>query len=144
MDRVFDRFSAGFGMPSLRRMFDMPAMRPSAGLTMPVPAIDVSEDANCFRLTAELPGMAEKDIEVVLSGDTLTIKGEKRQESEQADNNYHLTERSYGSFQRSFYLPDGVDRENINAAFSKGVLTLTLPKTKPSQAEPKKIDVKVD
>jgi HSP20 family protein len=78
----------------------------------------------------------------VLSGDTLTLKGEKKQESERKEKNYTLSERSYGSFLRSFYLPEGVDREKIDANFSKGVLTVTLPKTPAAAAEPKKIEVK--
>jgi HSP20 family protein len=143
MDRLFDRFSTGFGMPSLRRMFDMaPQFRTETAFSMPAPAIDIVEDGNGYKLTAELPGMEEKDIELVLTGDTLTLKGEKKQESEHKEKNYTLSERSYGSFQRSFYLPEGVDRDKIDASFSKGVLTVALPKTAAAAAEPKKIEVK--
>jgi HSP20 family protein len=143
MDRVFDRFSSGFGMPALRRMFDVsPAFRTDIGFTLPSPAIDIVEDAGGYKLLAELPGMSEKDIEFVVSGDALTLKGEKKQESEHKEKNYTLSERSYGSFQRSFYLPDGIDREKIDASFAKGVLTVTLPKTAAAVAEPKKIEVK--
>jgi HSP20 family protein len=84
--------------------------------------------------------MEEKDIDVSLSGDTLTIKGEKRQEREEKGDNRYLSERSYGAFQRSFSLPENVDREKIAAAFAKGVLTVTLPKS--AKAAPKKIEVK--
>ena len=86
--------------------------------------------------------MTEKDIEVAVSGDMVTLKGEKRQEREDKTENYHISERSYGSFQRSFYIPDGVDRDKIAAEFSKGVLTLTLPKTAEAQKASKKIEVK--
>jgi HSP20 family protein len=72
----------------------------------------------------------------------MTLKGEKRQEKEQNDKNYYLSERSYGSFQRSFYIPDGVDRDRIAADFAKGVLTVTMPKTAKAVAEQKKIEVK--
>ena len=144
MDRLFDRFSSGFGMPSLRRMFDadLPPFRFETALTMPNPAIDVSEDADAYKLTAELPGMAESDIEVALTDDTLTIKGEKKEEKEKTEKNYYLSERSNGSFRRSFALPDGVDRDKIGAEFAKGVLTVTMPKAAEAKAEPKKIEVK--
>jgi HSP20 family protein len=93
-------------------------------------------------VTAELPGMNEKEIEVVLSDGTLTLKGEKRQEKEQNEKNFYLSERSYGSFQRSFTLPSGVDREKIAADFAKGVLTITMPKTAKAKESQKKIEVK--
>jgi HSP20 family protein len=143
MDRLFDRFAGGWGMPSLRRMFEgEPALRYDSTFTMPSPAVDVSEDDAGYRITAELPGMSEKDVEVVTSGDTMTLKGEKRQEKEQQDKNFYLSERSYGSFQRSFHIPDGVDRDRIAADFAKGVLTVTMPKTAKAVAEQKKIEVK--
>jgi HSP20 family protein len=143
MDRLFDRFAGGWGMPSLRRMFEgEPALRYDSTFTMPSPAVDVSEDDAGYRITAELPGMSEKDVEVVTSGDTMTLKGEKRQEKEQQDKHFYLSERSYGSFQRSFHIPDGVDRDRIAADFAKGVLTVTMPKTAKAVAEQKKIEVK--
>ena len=85
--------------------------------------------------------MNEKEIEVVVSGD-LTIKGEKRAEKEQKEKNFYLSERSYGSFRRNFYVPDGVDRDKIAADFSKGVLTVTMPKTAKAVEQKKKIEVK--
>lgn len=143
MDRLFDRFAGGWGMPSLRRMFDAePAFRFESSVTMPSPAVDITEDDSAYKVSAELPGMSEKEIEVVLSGDALTLKGEKRAEKEQKEENFYLSERSYGSFQRSFYVPDGVDRNKIAADFSKGVLTITMPKTAKAVAEQKKIEVK--
>jgi len=143
MDRLFDRFSRGFGFPSLRRMFDPePMLRPTASFTLPTPAIDIVEEPTLYRMTAELPGMSEQEVELVLSGDTITLKGEKKQESEQKDKNYTMSERNYGAFQRSFSLPDGVDRDKIDASFAKGVLTVTLPKTMAASAQSKKIDVK--
>ena len=143
MDRLFDRFAGGWGMPSLRRMFESePALRYESTFTMPSPAMDVSEDDAGYKITAELPGMSEKDVEVVMSGDTVTLKGEKREEKEQKDKNFYLSERSYGSFQRSFYIPDGVDRDKVAADFSKGVLTVTMPKTAKAVEQQKKIEVK--
>jgi HSP20 family protein len=143
MDRLFERFAGGWGMPSLRRMFDVePAFRYESSFNVPSPAVDVSEDDAGYKVTAELPGMSEKEIEVVVSGDMLTLKGEKQQEKEQKEKNFYLSERSYGSFQRSFYVPEGVDRDKIAADFSKGVLTITMPKTAKAVEQQKKIEVK--
>jgi HSP20 family protein len=142
MDRLFDRFGSGFGLPSLRRMLDFepPAWRSS--LSFSAPAIDMSEDEKAYKITAELPGMDAKDIDVSVTGDMLVLKGEKRQEKDEKDKNYHFSERSYGSFQRAFELPVSVDRNKIAADFSKGILTLTLPKTAEAQKPATKIDVK--
>jgi HSP20 family protein len=141
LDRLFDRFGSGFGFPSLRRMFDVePAMRSSFSFS--APAIDMSEDEKAYKISAELPGLDAKDVDVSISGDMLVLKGEKRQEKEEKDKNYHYSERSYGSFQRAFELPASVDRDKIDADFSKGVLTITLPKTAEAQKPTKKIEVK--
>ena len=141
MDRLLDRFGGGFGFPSLRRMFDIePAWRSS--FTFSTPAIDMSEDEKAYKISAELPGIDAKDIDVSVSGDMLVLKGEKRQEKEEKDKNYHFSERSYGSFQRAFELPESVDRNKVAADFSKGVLTVTLPKTAEAQRPAKKIEVK--
>ena len=143
MDRLFDRFSGAFGWPSLRRVFDVePAWRSESSFTFPSPAVDMSEDDKAYKLTAELPGLESKDINVSVSDSMLTIKGEKQQEKEQKDKNYHVSERSYGSFQRAFTLPQGVDADKIAADLAKGVLTITLPKTAEAQKQAKKIEVK--
>lgn len=144
MDRVFDRFAGSFGFPSLRRMFDIePAWRYESSFGFAAaPAVDITEDDKAYKIAAELPGTSEKDIEVSLSDDMLVLKGEKRQEREEKEKNRYLSERSYGAFQRSFALPDGIDRDKIAAEFSKGVLTLTLPKTTDAQKQQKKIEVK--
>jgi HSP20 family protein len=111
-----------------------------AAFTVSSPAVDITEKEDAFVVTAEVPGMAEPDIEVLLSGDTLTIRGEKKQEREEKGNNLYLSERSYGQFQRAFSLPENVDSEKIAASFSNGVLSVTLPKA--VVAPPKKIKVK--
>ena len=133
MDRLFDRFTSGFGLAPF-------AGRIESGFTVASPAIDITEDDAAYRLTAEIPGISEKDIQISLSGDTLTIKGEKRQEREEKEKNDYLSERSYGQFQRAFVLPDCVDAEQIGAAFGNGVLTVTLPKT--AKAAPKTVEMK--
>ena len=139
MDRVFERFT---GVPSLSHVFGVePPGRPTA-FTLPAPAVDITEDDAAYTLTAELPGTNEKDIEVAVSGDRLTIKGEKQQETEETNKNVHVSERSYGLFQRSFSLPSWIDVDGIGAAFAKGVLTVTLPKTAKAVEHQKKIEVK--
>lgn len=134
MNRLLDRFMSGYGMTPL------PSMRFDVPVGVASPAVDIAESDTAFKLSAELPGMTEQDIQVSLSGDRLTITGEKRQEREEKKENYYLTERSYGEFQRSFILPEGIDRDQVTAEFAKGVLTVTVPKS--VQAEPKKIEVK--
>lgn len=141
MDNLFERF--GFGMRPFRNLWNFePLPSPRMSLEMPSPAVDIVEEPAGYRMTAELPGMTDKDIDLVVSGDTVTLKGEKKQETERNDKNYTLSERSYGSFLRSFYLPEGVDRDKISAEFSKGILTVTLPKAPGAVAETKKIEVK--
>jgi HSP20 family protein len=141
MDRLFDRF----GFPSLRRVFDIePAWRSASSFSFSVPAIDMSEDEKAYKISAELPGIDAKDIDVSVSGDMLVLKGEKRQEKEEKDKNYHFSERAYGSFQRAFDLPASVDRDKVAADFSKGVLTITLPKTAEARKPQKKIAIKSD
>jgi HSP20 family protein len=143
LDRVFDRFAGSFSLPSFRRMFDIePAWRTESSFSFPSPSVDVTEDGKTYKITAELPGLEQKNIDISLSGDMLTLKGEKHYEKDEEDKNRHVSERAYGSFQRSFVLPDGVDRDKIAADLSKGVLTITLPKSAEAQKPEKKIEVK--
>jgi HSP20 family protein len=143
LDRLFDRFDGGFRLPSIHRMFDLePFWRSEASFGINALAVDVTEDDKAYKVTAELPGLDEKNIEVLLAGNQLVLKGEKRQEKEEKDKDYYLSERSFGSFQRSFRLPDGVDQDKTAATFAKGVLTVTIPKTAEAQKQQKKIEVK--
>ena len=107
-----------------------------------MPTVDVSETDKAYEITAELPGMDEKNVEVKLANGSLTIKGEKQDEKEEKKKDYHMRERSYGSFERSFQVPDGVDADKIEANFKKGVLTVILPKSAEAQKAEKKITVK--
>ncbi len=107
-----------------------------------MPAADVSETDKAYEITAELPGMDEKNIEVKLANGVLTIKGEKQEEKEEKQKDYHMRERSFGSFQRTFQVPDGVDSDKIEASFKNGVLSVTLPKSPEAQKAEKKIAVK--
>lgn len=108
------------------------------------PAINVSETENELLITAELPGMEQKDIELTVENGTLRIKGEKRQETEDKIHNYYRVERSYGTFQRNISLPTYVDEEKIDASFKNGVLTLTLPKRPELQPQSRKIEIRTE
>jgi HSP20 family protein len=108
------------------------------------PRVDVAETDKAIEVSAELPGIEEKDIEVSLSGDLLTIKGEKKAEKEERLLNYHISERAYGAFNRSIPLPAGIDADAVTAAFKNGVLTITIPKTQEAMKEAKRIAVKTD
>lgn len=107
-----------------------------------MPAMDVIDDGDCYQLTAELPGLSEKDIDVTKDGDFLIVKGEKKEKHERKEKGYFMAERHYGSFERCLRLPNGVDESQIDAKFDKGVLTVTLPKTAAAKLAPRKIAVK--
>jgi HSP20 family protein len=115
----------------------------SRGLTRTnMPAVDVVESEKAYEVTAELPGIDEKNIEVKVANGILTMKGEKQEEKEEKKKDYYLQERHYGSFERSFEIPEGVDPDKIEATFKKGVLTVTLPKKVEAQKPAKKVEVK--
>ena len=143
VDRLFEDFAGGLWRSSFgRSFFDIePAWRSRSAMST-MPAIDVTETDKAYAITAELPGMDEKNVEVKVADDILTIKGEKQEEKEEKTKDYHLSERSFGSFQRAFQVPSGVDTDKIDAKFSKGVLTVTLPKSSEAQKAEKKITVK--
>lgn len=105
------------------------------------PPLDVSETDENIIVKAEVPGIEPKDIDISISGDNLTIKGEKKGEKEEKGKNYHFVERSYGSFSRTIALPAPVKFEQVKAEYKKGILEITLPKSEKSKV--KKIPVKV-
>ena len=105
-----------------------------------LPAVDVAETGDKVTVKAEIPGMEAKDIEISMVGDTLTIKGEKKAEREEKDENYHMVERSYGSFSRAMKLPVAVDADKVEATYKNGVLTVVLPKKE--EVKPKAIEIK--
>jgi HSP20 family protein len=129
MDRLWNR---AFGESSLGRAFG----------TDWQPSADIAETAESITVKAELPGLEPKDIEVTLSGDLLTIKGEKKKEEDKKDEKYHCSERFHGTFERSFRLPAGVKLDKVEAKFDKGVLTITLPKTEEAKTKEIKVQVK--
>ena len=104
------------------------------------PALDVSEDDTTVTVKAEVPGLAPKDIDISISGNTLTIKGEKTEERQDEGKNYHRSERRYGEFTRTVTLPANVDADKIKAECNKGVLKITLPKLE--SEKPKRIPIK--
>jgi HSP20 family protein len=104
------------------------------------PRMDVAETDKEIEITAELPGLEEKDVQVNIADNVLTIKGEKKAEKEEEDKNYHLFERSYGSFSRTLELPAGTDPDTIKASISNGVLKVTVPKPAPAQV--KRVQIK--
>lgn len=121
VNRLFDDAFRGFGLPLAGGQ---------AGGGSFVPALmNVSETENEVRVTVELPGVDQKDVDVTLDDDVLTIRGEKRLERKDEKENYHFVERSFGSFQRSLRLPFPVDPDQVRAGFENGVLTVALPKS---------------
>lgn len=123
MDKMFHSFlqTPAFSMQLPFAGFGNGAMMPSA---------DMKESETEYKLTAELPGLAETDVELSVQNGNLVIKGEKTAEQKEDKENYHMSERRYGAFNRSFRLPGDVDEAKIKAAFDKGVLSVTLPKSK--------------
>jgi len=126
IDRLFDGFSRSF--PSF------------AGAVSTVPSMDVSENDKVIEICAELPGLEKKDVELNIADNVLTIRGEKKNEREEKNKDYHLVERSFGSFTRSVELPSGVTPENISAQIANGVLKVTVQKPTPRQS--KQIEIK--
>jgi HSP20 family protein len=126
------RFNRVFGSTPARRDEEM-----SLGAWMP--PVDIAEDKDKIVLTAELPGFHENQIDIEMEGNLLTLRGERKFEEEKEGRNYHRVERSYGQFVRSFTLPNNVDRDNIKANFSDGVLRIELPKRE--EAKPRQIKV---
>lgn len=131
MDRLLDAFSRDLHLP-----------RGADDTDFGMPLVDVAETDEGLTVTAELPGMDEKDIEVDLTNNMLTFKGEKKAEKEEKKADFHFRERSYGSFSRSVAVPFDVDADKVKASFSKGVLTIALPRPPEAKRKTKKIAVK--
>ena len=132
MDRLFDDFFGG----------RLPSHFNVVGNGLVEVKLDVSETPEAIEIEAEIPGVGESDLDIALSGGVLTISGEKTQKSEEKKKDFYRSERSYGSFQRSFGVPDSIDSDRIEATFDKGVLHILLPKKPEAKTETKKIAVK--
>jgi HSP20 family protein len=143
MNRLFDDFFGGFGSPGLFDPFRFAGALPGGMPSLQIsPRIDMSETDRQIRIVAELPGVDERDIEVSVSDDVLTIRGQRKAEREEEKTNYHLVERSQGSFSRAIFLPFTIDPEQVQATFKNGVLTLTIPKPKEVQDKVHRIEIK--
>lgn len=142
IDRLFDMVNPGD--------WRFPTMGPSGfEMRLPqmpdwklAPAMDLVETDKGYAITAELPGLEEKDVDLKVANGILTIKGEKSEQKEEHKGDYHLSERRFGQFQRAFRIPEGVDADRIDASMAKGVLTVTLPKSEKAKAEEKKIEIR--
>ena len=136
MNRLFDDVFGGFGLPTAFG----PALR-----QMPVaPKIDVSETDNEIQVTAEMPGIDQNDVEVLLEDDRLIIRGEKKEEREDKDRNYHVRERVQGAFSRTLPLPFAPDPNQVKAEFRNGVMTITIPKPQEVKQKQHRIEVQKD
>jgi len=143
IDRLFEAVMPGsWGLPLARPAFQIGLPWGQEVSWAMSPAVDISEKEKEFEVSAELPGLSDKDVEVKLSNGNLVIKGEKKEEKEEREKDYYLSERRYGSFVRSFAVPDSVDAAKIEATFANGVLTVKLPKSAEARANEKKIEVK--
>ena len=129
MDRLFDQYSRGWGADE--------------GLTTSLwnPPVDVYETNESIVIKADLPEVAPNDVDIAVQGNTLTVRGGRKRESEIHEKDYHRVERSYGTFARSFTLPATIDADKIEANFSQGVLKINLPKRE--ESKPKQVKVKV-
>ncbi|HVZ14572.1 MAG TPA: Hsp20/alpha crystallin family protein [Bauldia sp.] len=142
IDRVFDDFPAfSFRTSVPRPLFNFEPLWRNVSSWGLNPAVDIAEKDGAYEVTVELPGMNEKNIEVMYSDGMLTIKGDKEERKEEKEKDYHLAERRYGSFERSFTLPSGINADKVEASFKNGVLAITLPKSPEAQKKEKKIAV---
>jgi HSP20 family protein len=144
VDRLFHDFQTGFWQnPFLRPLPDVESFwRRDLGFKV-TPAMDIVEKDKAFEVTAELPGLDVKDVDVRVSNGMLTIKGEKQEEKEEKTKDRYVSERRYGSFRRTLQVPSSVDAEKIEASYKSGVLTVTLPKSPEAQTKEKTIPVSV-
>lgn len=139
IDRVFDDVFHDFPFSTRSLGRSLSSLAPSSWLK---PTMDIAANDKEYTVTVELPGVEENDVQLELEGDTLRIRGEKKQEKEEKENDFYRVERSYGSFQRMLTLPDDSDQANIGAKFSKGILTVNIPRKATSRTEAKRIPIK--
>lgn len=142
-DRLFDEASTLFRLPWIRRspLDPEPVFRLGGDAGVMIPPADIEETEGEYRVVLDVPGMDETNVEVGVQDDVLSIRAEKREETEEKDKNRYVSERRYGVCARSFRLPANVDRERIAAAMKNGVLTITLPKSEPSKPAKRVITV---
>jgi HSP20 family protein len=139
IDRLFDEAFRGFGLAPFGS--DRQVL-PHLGEGMIKPTLDLGANDKEYTITVEIPGVDEKDVKLEIVNDTLAIRGEKKQETEEKEKNYYRMERSYGSFQRMLSLPEDADQDGVKAIFKNGVLTVTLPRKAVPKSHVKHIEVK--
>ena len=142
VDRAFDAFHRGGWRLPLAGWPSEPGLPEFRGFMGADLAVDVAEKDDAYEITAELPGVKAEAIEVSLAGGRLTLKAEKKEDKRETDKGRHVSERRYGSFMRSFQLPDGVNHEAIKATHENGVLKIILPKSAEARAAERKIEVR--
>ena len=130
LNRAFGRSALAGGRKDAMTTFDW------------APSVDVLETAEDFQVKAELPDVKKEDVKVSVDGGTLRIEGERKQEKEEKGKKWHRVERSYGSFMRSFTLPENIDDAKVQADFKDGILNIRLPKSE--KAKPKSVEVKIN
>jgi len=143
IDHLFDDFFTGAFAPFSRYGFGekpLGRLEPIFGRTLP--QVDIRETDKEYRISAELPGMEEKDIDVTLSEGMVTIRGEKKEEKKEEGEDFHLMERSYGSICRSFRVPEEAELDKIDASFENGLLNVIIPKTEKPVVKEKKVTVR--
>jgi HSP20 family protein len=134
VDRMFDDFFGGYGCRAVGSPF--------GSWVTPTPSLDLTENEKEFVVTAEIPGLDDKDFEVNVSGDVLTLKGDKKAEHEHRNGDAYYMERRFGSFSRSVRLPFEVQDEKVDARYEKGVLTIRVPKPADMQRQVRRIEVR--
>lgn len=139
VDSLFETFGRGNWMRPFQAVNFEPLLH-TVGWSNP--AVDIAEKDKAFEITAELPGLDAANVEVTLRNGNVILKGEKQENKEEKSKDYYLQERRYGSLERSFALPDGVDASKIEATFKNGILTISLPKTAEAQKPEKKVEIK--
>ena len=140
IDRLFDDFGAGrWRQPLSRRVH---SLFPASTEWALQPAMELVECDGEYRITAELPGMSTENVDIKMSDGTITIRGEKSEEKKEEKEDYLVSERRYGEFQRTLSLPSGVDADAVSADFANGILTVTLPKTPEAKQKERKVEIK--
>lgn len=140
IDRLFDDVLSW--SPFRRGMLDEPFARLGLMRAVVRPRADMIEKEDCYALDVDVPGFKKDDIEIALTGNTLTVRGKVEEQKEEKDGDYYLCERQQGAFARTFSLPEGVDADKVAADLREGVLTVTLPKTPDAQKKPRQVEIR--
>lgn len=138
MEEMFDRYSRSLNLPMrMRHGHDLPLVEGGNWL----PRVDVSETEKQYQITAEIPGIKKEDVKISIEDHVLTVRGERKEEKEEKGRKFHRVERYFGTFSRSFDLPQDIDEDHIDATFKDGLLTLEIPKKEMEKT--KSIEVQV-